>query len=93
MGKSYATDGAQRRRTHARFERFDERRAGDTLWQEWQRRNTGIGGRGIGTELIPIPKIGGSAGGGGSSIDSELNRLTGRIKSVLSGALKSGIKH
>ena len=66
---------------------------GDTLWQEWQRRNAGIGGRGIGTELIPIPKIGGGAsgGGGGSSIDSELSNLTGRIKSVLSGALKSGI--
>lgn len=62
---------------------------GDTLWQEWQRRNAGIGGRGIATELIPIPKIGGA--GGGSSIDSELNSLTGRIKSVLSGALKSGI--
>jgi hypothetical protein len=64
---------------------------GDTLWQEWQRRNAGIGGRGIATELIPIPKIGGAGGGGGSSIDSELNSLTGRIKSVLSGALKSGI--
>ena len=64
---------------------------GDTLWQEWQRRNAGIGGRGIGTELIPIPKIGGAVGGGGSSIDSELNSLTGRIKSVLSGALRSGI--
>lgn len=62
---------------------------GDTLWQEWQRRNAGIGGRGIGTELIPIPKIAGA--GGGFSIDSELNNLTGRIKSVLSGALKSGI--
>jgi hypothetical protein len=44
---------------------------GDTLWQEWQRRNAGIGGRGIATELIPIPKIGGAGGGGGSSIDSE----------------------
>jgi hypothetical protein len=64
---------------------------GDTLWQEWQRRNAGIGGRGIATELIPIPKIGGAGGGGGSSIDSELSSLTGRIKSVLSGALKSGI--
>ena len=64
---------------------------GDTLWQEWQRRNAGIGGRGIATELIPIPKLGGAGGGGGSSIDSELNNLTGRIKSVLSGALKSGI--
>jgi hypothetical protein len=64
---------------------------GDTLWQKWQRRNAGIGGRGIATELIPIPKIGGAGGGGGSSIDSELNSLTGRIKSVLSGALKSGI--
>jgi len=33
---------------------------GDTLWQEWQRRNAGIGGRGIATELIPIPKLGGA---------------------------------
>ena len=35
--------------------------------------------------------IGASLGSGGSSIDSELSNLTGRIKSVLSGALKSGI--
>ena len=34
---------------------------------------------------------GGSGGGGGGSVDNTLNQLAGKIKSVLSGALKSGI--
>jgi hypothetical protein len=34
---------------------------------------------------------GGSSSGGGGNVDSTLNQLAGKVKSVLSGALKSGI--
>ena len=34
---------------------------------------------------------GGGGGGGGGNVDSTLNQLAGKVKSVLSGALKSGI--
>jgi hypothetical protein len=52
-------------------------------------RQAGIGGRGIAADLIS--QMTGGGGGGGSGVDSELNDLANRVKSVLSGALKSGI--
>lgn len=56
----------------------------------YSRRMAGIGGRSIATDMI---RVGGGAGsgGGGGAVDSTVNQLAGRIKSVLQGALKSGI--
>jgi len=61
---------------------------GGALGTELSMRNAGIGGRGLATDLIRQIT---SGGGGGGTIDSALNSIASRVKSVLSGALKSGI--
>lgn len=62
---------------------------GLTLDREYLRRMGGIGGRGMDTDLVSMG--GGSGGGGMGEIDSTMSNIASRIKSVLSGALKSGI--
>lgn len=62
---------------------------GGALGLELSRRQAGIGGRGIDSDLIPLPSIGG--GNIGGAVENQLDNLTGRIQSVLQGALRSGI--
>lgn len=65
---------------------------GGDFSRELSWRRAGLGVRGISAGVgDPYSNGLSGGGGGGGSVDSTLNQLAGKVKSVLSGALKSGI--
>lgn len=65
---------------------------GGDFSRELSWRRAGLGVRGISAGVgDPYSNGLSNGGGGGGSVDSTLNQLAGKVKSVLSGALKSGI--